>query len=153
MQLRHDHPFSTVDDERAFFGHQGHFAHVNLLLFHFLDDLGLRRGRLAVINDQLNPCAYGGCKRQTTSLALTHIECRLGQVVLDKLHLDETIVRNNGERGFESGLQTLAGAFFGCHIRLQKCGVSIFLHLEQIGNGEYVLACPETLSDALAFGI
>jgi hypothetical protein len=41
VQLRHDHALGAVDDERALVGHQGHFAHVDLLLLHFLDHLGL----------------------------------------------------------------------------------------------------------------
>jgi len=36
---------------------------------------------------------------------------------------------------------------------LQKRGVRIFLHLEQIGNFQHVFAAAKALADALAFGI
>ena len=39
VQLRDDHALGAVDDERALVGHQRHFAHVDLLLLHFLDHL------------------------------------------------------------------------------------------------------------------
>ncbi len=107
VQLRHDHALGAVDDERALVGHQGHFAHVDLLLFHFLDHLGLRSRRLAVINDELHLGAHGRRKGQTRGLALAHIKGRLGQVVFDELHLHKTIVRNNRESSIESGLQAL----------------------------------------------
>jgi hypothetical protein len=49
VQLRDDDALGAVDDEGALVGHQGHLAHVDLLLLHFLDHLVLRtsmtRGR------------------------------------------------------------------------------------------------------------
>ena len=59
VQLRHDDTLGAIDHERALVGHQGHFAHVDLLLFDFLDHLGLRCRRLAVIDDELNLGAHG----------------------------------------------------------------------------------------------
>ena len=44
VQLGHDHALGTVDDERAFIGHQRHFAHVDLLLFDLFHHLGLVGG-------------------------------------------------------------------------------------------------------------
>ena len=37
VHLANDHPFGTVDDERALFGHQGQFAEVDVLFFDLLD--------------------------------------------------------------------------------------------------------------------
>jgi hypothetical protein len=113
VQLRHDHALGAVDDERALVGHQGHFAHVDLLLLHFLDHLGLRRRRLAVVDDQLHLGAHGRGEGQAAGLALAHVERRFGQVVLDELHLDKTVVRDDRERRVERGLQALDGAFLG----------------------------------------
>src|SRR5258708_20125382 len=42
--------------------------------------------------------AHGGGERQTTGLALAHIESRLGEVVLDELHLHKTVVGDDGDR-------------------------------------------------------
>ena len=111
MQLRHDHALGAVDDEGAFVGHQRHFAHVDLLLFDFLDHFGLRCRGLAVINDELNAGAHCRREGQTTGLALAHVKSRLGQVVLNKLHLHKAVVRDDRESGFKRGLQAFMGAF------------------------------------------
>ncbi len=78
VQLRHDHALGAVDDEGAFVGHERHFAHVNLLLFHLFDHLGLAGGRLAVVDDELHPRPHRRRKGQAARLALAHIEHRLG---------------------------------------------------------------------------
>ena len=43
MQLRHDHTFRAVDHERTGRRHERHFAHVDFLFLHFLDDRLARR--------------------------------------------------------------------------------------------------------------
>ncbi len=153
VQLRDDDALGTVDDERALVGHQGHFAHVDLLLLDFLDHLGLRGRRLTVIDDQLNLGAHGRGEGQTTGLALAHIESRLGEVVLDELHLHKTVVGDDGEGRVEGRLQAFDGAFFGGYICLQECGICIFLHLQQVRHFEHAVAAPEAFADSLAFGV
>ena len=130
VQLRHDDALGAVDDERALVGHERHFAHVDFLLLDFLDHLGLRRRGLAVIDDQLHLGANGRGKGQATGLALTHVECGLGQVVLDELHLDKTVVRDDGESVLKGRLKAFNRAFLGRTVGLQECGVRIFLHLQ-----------------------
>ena len=152
VQLRHDHALSTVDDERAFVRHQGHFAHIDFLLFNFFHHFVLAGRRVTVINDQLHACAHGRAESQTTGLALTHIKCGLGQVVFQELHLDIAIVRNNGESRAEAGLQAFVDALLWRYIFLQKGDVSIALHLQQIGDFEYRVACTKVFTNALAFG-
>jgi hypothetical protein len=49
-------------------------------------------------------------------------------------------------------LQALGAAFFGCHVSLQKRGVRVFLHLQQVRNFQHAVAAAETFADALAFG-
>ncbi len=151
VQLRHDHTLGTVDDERTFFGHQRHFTHVDLLLFDFLNHFVGRSGRLTVVNNQLHTGAHCGAKGQSTGLTFAHIKARLGQVVFEKLHLDIAIVRNDGKCSFKSGLQTLLGPLVFRNICLQKRGVGVFLHLQQIGNFEDAVAASETFTNALAF--
>ncbi len=153
VQLRHDDALGTVDDERAVVGHQGHFAHVNLLLFHFLDHLGLRGRGLAVIDDHLQARTHGRCKGQTPQLALALIERRLGDVEFDELHLDEAIVRNNGERREESGLQAFGFALLGRHFLLQEGDVRILLHRQQIRHVQYAAALAKALANPLALGV
>ena len=153
VQLRNDHAFRAVDDERALLGHERHFAHVDLLLLHFLDHLRLRGRRLAVIDDELDLGAHRRGEGQTTGLALAHVERRLRQVVLEELHLDETVVRDDREGGVERGLQAFDGAFLRSDARLQERRVGVLLHLQQVGNFDDAVAAAETFSDALAFGV
>ncbi|MNT21206.1 hypothetical protein D3C72_1565360 [compost metagenome] len=153
VQLRDDHALGAVDDERTLVGHERHFAHVDLLFLHFLDHLRLRGRRLAVIDDELHLGAHGRGEGQTTGLALTHIERRLRQVVLEELHLDKTVVRDDREGSVERGLQAFDGAVLGGDAGLQERGVRVFLHLQQVGDFDDAVAVTETFSDALAFGV
>ncbi|MCY1508640.1 hypothetical protein D9M68_429550 [compost metagenome] len=153
VQLRDDHALGAVDDERTLVGHERHFAHVDLLFLHFLDHLRLRGRRLAVIDDELHLGAHGRGEGQTTGLALTHIERRLRQVVLEELHLDETVVRDDREGSVECGLQAFDGTVLGGDAGLQERGVRVFLHLQQVGDFDDAVAVTETFSDALAFGV
>ena len=153
VELRHDHALGTVDDERAFFGHQGHFAHVDLLLLDFLDHFGLAGRRLTVVDDQLDAGAHSRREGQTPGLALAHVERRFGEVVLDKLHLHKTVVGDDGERGFKRGLQAFVGALLGWHTGLQEGGVGVLLHLQQVRNLDHVFTRTKTLADAFAFGV
>ena len=153
VQLRDDHALGAVDDEGALVGHQGHFAHVDLLLFHFLDDLRLRRRGLAVIDDQLHLGAHGRGVGQAAGLAFAHVERGLGQVVFEELHLDKTVVRDDGEGGVERGLQAFDGALLRADVGLQERGVRVLLHLQQVRNFEHAVAVAEAFADALAFGV
>ena len=109
VQLADDDTLGTVHDEGAVVGHQGHFAHVDLLLLDFLDQL--LRMRLAVVNDHLQLRAHGRSVGQAPLLALAHIEGWLCDVVFAELHLHKTVVRDDGERGDKGRLQTLGLAF------------------------------------------
>ena len=153
VQLRDDHALRAVDDERTLVGHERYFAHVDFLLLHFLDDLRLRSRRFAVVNDQLHLGADRRGESQATGLALAYIKGGLGQVVLEKLHLDKTVVRDDRERSIEGGLQALVRTFLGSYAGLKERGVRVFLHLQQIGNLQHAVAAAETFADSLAFGI
>ncbi len=97
VQLAHDDTLGAIDDERAVVGHQGHLAHVDLLLLDLLDRLRLRR--LAVIDDHLQLRAHGGGVGQPALLAFARVEWRLCDVELDELHFHVPVVRNDRERG------------------------------------------------------
>ena len=49
MQLRDNDPFCPVDHKGAVVSHQGHLAHVNLLLLNIAQNLGA--ARFALIED------------------------------------------------------------------------------------------------------
>ena len=153
VKLRNNHALRAVDDERAFFRHEWYFTHVDLLLLDFLDHLGLGGRGFTVINDQLNTGAHGRTEGQATGLAFANVEGGLGEVVLDKLHLHEAVVRNDRERRLESCLQPFVGALPGAGVSLQKRGVGILLHLQQVGHLKHAFAAAKTLADALAFSV
>ncbi len=153
MQLRDDHTLGAVDDERAFVGHQGHFAHVDLLLFDLFDHLVLRGRRFTVVDDELYLGTHGRSKRQAPGLALAHIERRLGQVVFDELHFNEAVVRNNRESRGEGSLQAVFGTLLRGGVGLQEGGIGITLHLQQVRHFEHAVTAAETLANSLAFGV
>ena len=121
------------------------------MLFHFLDDFILRRRRVAVVNNQLHPRAHGRGVGEATGLALTHIKRWLSQVVFGILHLDKSIVRDDGEGGVERGLQAFVGSLFRIAVRLQKRGVRVFLHLQQVRDFQHAVAVTKILADAFTF--
>ena len=151
VQLADDDALGAVDDERAVVGHQGHFAHVDLLLLDLLDDLG--GVRLAVVDDHLQLGAHGRCEVQATLLALAHIEGRLGHVVFDEAHLHEPVVRDDRECGLERRLQALRLALGGGDVLLQEAHIGLALHRQQVRDLEDALALAEALANSLALGV
>jgi hypothetical protein len=59
VQLGHDDPLGTVDDEGAVVGHERNLAHVHFLLLDFLDGL---LGRFLVQDDQTDTGTQGRAK-------------------------------------------------------------------------------------------
>jgi len=153
VQLGDNHALGTIDDERALARHQRHFAHVDLLFLDLLDHLVLGSRRLTVIDDQLHLGTHGRCEGQTAGLALTHVERRFGKAVFQVLHLDKTIVRDDGECRFKRGLQTFGGSLLRGDICLQERGVGVLLHLQQVGNFKHAVAATEVLANPLAFSV
>ena len=143
VQLAHDHAFGAVDDERAVVGHQGHFAHVDLLLLDLLDQL--RRMRFPVVDDHLQLRAHGGGKGQTALLAFAHVERRLRDVEFDELHLHKPVVGDDRERRQEGCLQPFGLAFGGWNVLLQERHVGFPLHREQVRNFRTLARLPKLL--------
>ncbi len=150
VQLADDDTLGAVDDEAAVVGHQGHFAHVDLLLLDLLDHL--RGVRLTVIDDHLQLGAHGRCKGQAALLALAHVERRASHVVLEELHLHEAVVARDREGRQERGLQAFGLALGRRHILLQEGDIGFPLHRQQIRDVENALALAETLANTLALG-
>ncbi len=151
VQLRDDHALGAVDDEGAVVGHERHFAHVDLLLLDLLDGLGLHG--FTVVDDHLQLGAHGRRVRQAALLALARVERGLGHAVLDELHLDIAVVRDDRERVDERGLQALGFAFGRRHFLLQEGDVAVLLHRQQVGNVEHAVARAEAFANAFALGV
>ena len=151
VQLRDDHALGAVDDERAVVGHQGHLAHVDLLLLDLLDRLGLRR--LAVVDDHLQLRAHGGGVGQAALLALPRVERGLGHVEFDELHLDEPLCETIGNAERNAACRPFGLALLRRDVLLQEGDVRVLLHGQQIGHVENALALAEALADALLLGV
>src|SRR5450759_6034644 len=82
MQLADDDALRAVDDERAGGGHERDFAHVDLLLLHFLDR-GL--ARLLVHDGEAHLGAQRAGEGKAALLALLDIERRLAQREADEI--------------------------------------------------------------------
>ena len=132
VQLRHDHALGAVDDERAVVGHERHFAHVDFLLLHFLDD---RLGRRFLVQDHQ---AHLGAQRrregQAALLAFLDVERRVAQHVRQEFEARKTIVRHDRENGGEGGLQAFVLALVTDGVRLQETLVGFELGSQQERN-------------------
>ena len=149
MQLTHDDPFRAVDDKRAVHGHERQFAHVDLLLFDFLDG-GL--GSLAVIDDQTQARAQRRAKRQAPLLTFDDIERRRPKQVTDKLEARHLVVRDDRENRGESGLKSIVVTLSPQPIGLKKVSIGFKLSRQQIRHLLDNGAFGEALADALLLG-
>src|SRR5947207_10565788 len=82
MELRNDHALRAVDDERAVFGHERDFAHIDLLLLHLLHRI-LRR--LAIHDDEADASTERRAIRQPALLAFDDVERRRQQRIRNEL--------------------------------------------------------------------
>ena len=108
MQLGDDNPFGAIDDEGSGIGHQGHFAHVDLLFANLLDPgldlLGLEG--VLVVDHQFDKHAQRRGISGAAQLTLTHIKFRVFETIADIFKLGVTRVTRNGEYRFECRLQS-----------------------------------------------
>ena len=148
VQLRNDDALGAVDDERSPCRSSGHFTHVDLLFLHFLDHLGLRRGRFAVIDNQLNR-ARTAEEGEATGLVSRTSKAGLASVLTNFIStnpLCETIgnVELNAAQAFASA--------FSWPLASQEGGVGV-LCICRRWDLEHAVAGAETFADTLAFGI
>ena len=148
MQLRDDDALGAVDDEGAGVGHQGQFAHVDLLLLDVLDRL-VRR--LAVVDHQ----AHGNAQRRTVAhaarTALALVERRFAEAIVHVLQGGTAGVARNREYRFQRRMQALRLAVGGRDVVLQEFLVGINLDSQQEGHVKHRWALAEVLADSLLF--
>ncbi len=114
MQLRYDNPLRTIDHERSVGRHERNFAHVNFLLFDFLD----RIWSLTVQNHQANPCTQRRCKCQPALMAFSHIESWFAEHKADEFKPSIPRMRNDREDRVKRCLQAFVFAIFSRNIGL-----------------------------------
>ena len=102
VQLGNNDPLRTVDDEGAVLRHHGHFAHVDFLLFDFLDGLV---ARLFIVDDELDrhPKRHGvgGAPEN----AFFNVEGGLAEAIAHVIQGSIARVARDGENGFEGRVQ------------------------------------------------
>ena len=110
MQLRHDHPLSTVYDERTCVSHEWNLTHVHFL---FLDFLYRWLGRFLVHYRQPDFCPKRGCIGKAALLAFFYIERRSAQYIIYEIETcipGMTFDRKNRRK---RSLQPLIGTTIG----------------------------------------
>jgi hypothetical protein len=125
VELRHDHPLGTVDNERAGIRHERNFAHINFLLLHLFHRVGA--GRLAIHDDELHARSQRRRVSEPALLALLYVEWRMAEGIAHEFQPRVPGMADDRENRRERGLKPLILAFTRRHISLQKRGVGLKL--------------------------
>src|SRR6202521_4967300 len=149
VQLRDDDALGAVDHERAVAGHERNLAHVDLLLFYFLDRF-LRR--FLVHDDQADFGAQRRAVGQASLLAFGDVERGRQQRIADEFQPRVAGVAGDRKYRSERGLQALVLARFGRRELLQKGAIRRELGFQQERYRQYARALGEALAEAFLFG-
>ena len=131
MELGNDNTLGTVDNEGTVLGHQGHFAHVDFLLFNILDRLV---GRFLIINDKSYFHPQRCCVGDAPKLAFLDVKYRLADAVTHVFECGVARITDNREYGFECCVETGFPTIFGRGFTLEEVPERIQLYRQQIGN-------------------
>ena len=151
VHLRDDHALGAVDDEGAVRRHEGHVAHVAVLLLDVLDGLGLRVG-IHVEHDQPQRHLQRRGVSHAALAAFVDVELRLLEFVAHELQQRDLREVGNRKHRFENRLQSLVGTpalGFGDQKKLVVGGL---LHLDEIGHYRGFADVSEKFANPLATG-
>src|SRR3984957_15958295 len=151
MELRNNDALGAVDDERTVVGHQWQLAEVNLLLAHVLDRL-LGTGGFLIGNGEAHFHTQRGRVRESTQLALFHVEYGLAETVAHVLERGVPRVAGDRKHAFERSVQPDLVARLFRLVRLQERAIGVELNGEQVGRIENGRLLAEILADALLLG-
>ena len=150
VHLGNDDPFRAIDDEGTHVRHQGHVAHVDVLLLDVADGAGA--GFLVhVEHDETQGDLQRRCERDVALLTLLDVVFRLFQFVgneFERPALGKVADRKDRLKDF---LQSAVIAVFDLRVDLQKGVIGTFLYLDQIGHGRDCANASEILANALTF--
>ena len=149
VELRHDHTLGSVDDEGTGGRHERNLAHIDFLLFHFLDR---RLGCFLVHDRQAHLGAQRRSKGQAALLTFLDVERRHAERVADELEARILGMALDRENAGERRLQAFILAPVGRRELLQERGKRLNLGRQQIRHLQDAFAFRETLTDALLFG-
>ena len=151
MHLRDDDALGAVDDEGAVRRHEGHVAHVDVLLLDVLDRLRLRVG-IDIEHDEAQRHLQRRGEGHAALAALVDVIFRLLELVAHEFEQRDLREIGNREDGFEDGLQTLVGAAALGLVDEQELIVGGLLHFDQIGHFRGFADMSEEFADTLATG-
>ncbi|OIQ79544.1 hypothetical protein GALL_387200 [mine drainage metagenome] len=149
VQLGDDDALGAVDDERAVLGHQGQLAHVDLLLLDLLDG---RLGSFAVHDGQAHLDAQRRGKSQAALLTFLDVEWRCAEAVADIIQTRIAGMADNRKHGAEGRLQAAILTLVLRNMLLQKAGIGLQLHRQQIRDFLHAFTLGETLADTFFLG-
>ena len=151
VHLADDDPLGAVDDEGAVVRHQGHVAHVDVLLLDVAD-----RARAGVLVDVPDDQAQGHLQRRGVGhaalLALLDVVLGLLELVAHELQLGALREVHDREDRTEDFLQADAHPIGRRHVHLQEVIVGLLLHLDQIRHLGHFGDPAECPADTLASG-
>jgi len=151
VHLADDDALGAVDDEGAVGRHQGHVAHVDVLLLDVAD-----RARAAVLvhipDDEAQRHLEGRAEAHAALLALLDVIFRLLQLVFDELQLRAVREVADREYRLEDLLKAHIGPLFRGDANLQEVVVRALLNLDQVRHPADLRDAAEFLADALATG-
>ena len=151
VHLRDDDALGAVDDEGAVRRHEGHVAHVDVLLLDVLDRLRLRVG-IDIEHDEAQRHFERRGEGHAALAAFVDVIFRLLEFVVDEFEQRDLRKIGNRKDRLEDGLQPLVGTPALGLVDEQELIVGGLLHLDQIGHFRGFADMSEKLADTLATG-
>ena len=146
MHLGHDHAFGPVHDERAVRRHEGHVAHVDVLLLDVLDRLRACI-RIHIEHDEAKRHLERRRERHAAGAALVDVEFRLFEFIFDEFEQGRAGKIRDREDGFEDGLKPFVGAPAFGFVDEQELIIGGLLDLDQVGHFGDFADVTEELAD------
>src|SRR5437899_10109760 len=148
VQLGDNYPLRAIDDEGAVLRHQGHIAHIDILLLDIAD-----RARAGILVDIPNDEPKRNLKRRGEGypplLAFIDLVFRGLQLVTNKLELRTLGKISDREDRLKDLLQPDTGTLLGYHPHLQEVIVRALLNFDQIRHRRDFGDTTEGLADPL----
>ena len=151
VHLRDDDALGAVDDERAVRRHEGHVAHVDVLLLDVLDRLGAGVG-IDIEHDQAQRHLERRGEGHAALAALVDVIFRRLEFVFHEFEQSGVRKIRNRENRLEHGLQSLVGTPALGLVDQQELIVGGLLHFDQIGHFRDFADMTEKFANTLTAG-
>ncbi len=136
MKLADDHPFRTIHDEGAVFGHQRDLTEIDLLLLDVPNGFGLRIP-FRIENNQSDYDLQRSRIGHSLLNALLHVVPDITDPVTYELERTFSTEIGNGEDAVEGAPQSIVTPFVRIDLLLKKLSVGIGLNIDQVGDIQY----------------